>query len=760
MDPSAPAPVVVIGVGGVRWADVTVDAAPRLAGLARTAAVGAVAVRSVRPSTCPVDGWLALSAGRRAADAAATDAADERPLDLPCRPPRAIPAAGGAGTVPDWPRYLQAARGGTFDARPGLLAGSLAEAGRCATAIGPGAAVALATSSGRVPRYRLAAAEPQGLAGAVRQASTSCPLTVVDAGAVRDEDDAPASPEQGAGMVPGDRPAQLRTVDTRVGAVLDAAPAGARVVVVSLADAGRTPRLQLIAASGPGFAAGWLRTSATRQDALVQATDLTPTVLSLLGIPGPPTLVGSPLTTLAAPADAPADAGDRMLKVLDLGQAADRVQPLVEPFFRAWVIAQLVVYGAAALVLRSGRATRPRRWLVRAVVGRLALVFAAVPAGTYLANTVPWWRGGHPLAVVSAVTAGYVVVIAAAALLGPWRRHRLGPAGAVAGITVAVLAVDVLTGSQLQLSSLMGVQPVVAGRFYGFSNVAFALLATGALLLATALADQVLHSAPSPHPALSPHPVYVPHPARLLWQEPDRDEPGQPARRRAAAVVALIGVVVVALDVSPWWGSDLGGPLALVPAFALLALGVLGSRLSARRLLAIGAATVLLLVAVAVVDWLRPAADRTHLGRFVQTAVDGGAWQVVSRKAGQNLDILLGSWMSMLVPVVAALFALVLLRPDAVRAHALHMAYQRSPVLRQGVCCLLLMWAIGFAVNDSGTAIPAVGAALAAPLILAISLRVGLPEQGAQSDVPGHGAGGGPTPTSPSSPAAPSRRPA
>ncbi|HEX8495962.1 MAG TPA: hypothetical protein VF661_02110, partial [Actinomycetales bacterium] len=43
--------------------------------------------------------------------------------------------------------------------------------------------------------------------------------------------------------------------------------------------------------------------------------------------------------------------------------------------------------------------------------------------------------------------------------------------------------------------------------------------------------------------------------------------------------------------------------------------------------------------------------------------------------------------------------------------------------LRQGLACLLVLLGIGFAVNDSGTAIPAIGAMLAIPLLIAASMR-------------------------------------
>ncbi len=682
----APGPVIFVGTGGVQWGDVSAAATPALASIPVHGAIGDVAVRSVRRSACPVDGWLAVSAGRRAGDTTVDQA--DAPTVPACRPiqVRSGVAPWSSASVVDWQRYLQAAAGEKFDAEPGLLGRSLDAAGVCATAIGPGAAVALARPDGTVARY----APTSDLTAALQ--SPTCPLTVVDAGAVRDPADAVEGPaERGVAVGPGARAAQVKAVDDVVAQVLAAAPAGARVVVASLADAGATPHLQLIGAVGPGFGPGWLRTASTRQVALVQATDLTPTVLSLLQVDAPGGLVGSPLQTLSvAQGEAPADVAARLRKVADLEQAAQEVQSLVAPFFNGLVVAQLLLYGAAAVVLRRSWASGRRRMAVLRAVRRTALVFASVPVATYLANTVPWWRSDHPLLVVVLAVAAYVAALSLVAQLGPWRRWLLGPFGAVAALTSVVLAADIVTGSRLQTSSLMGLQPVVAGRFYGFSNVAFALFATGALLLAVAVADGLVRSG---------------------------------RRRLAGAAVAVIGLVATVLDVAPQWGSDFGGPLGMVPAFAVLTLLVLGVRLSWQKVLVIGVGTVLLLGAVSVADWLRPAAQRTHLGRFVQTVIDGGAWDVIARKGEQNLSILFGSVLSILVPVAALFVTLVLMRPSSWGVRALALAYDRSPTLRHGLICLMLLLGIGFAVNDSGTAIPAVGFTLAIPLVIAASLR-------------------------------------
>src|SRR3954463_3587526 len=62
---SVPGPVVLIGTGGVRWSETAPSAASHVRTLLGDGAVAEMSVRTVRTSTCPVDGWLAVSAGGR-----------------------------------------------------------------------------------------------------------------------------------------------------------------------------------------------------------------------------------------------------------------------------------------------------------------------------------------------------------------------------------------------------------------------------------------------------------------------------------------------------------------------------------------------------------------------------------------------------------------------------------------------------------------------------------------------------------------------
>ncbi len=238
---------------------------------------------------------------------------------------------------------------------------------------------------------------------------------------------------------------------------------------------------------------------------------------------------------------------------------------------------------------------------------------------------------------------------------------RAGPLGFVGFVVAAVLAVDCATGSRLMTSSLNGLQPVVAGRFYGMGNPQFALFSAGIAAVhgrGGGLARALRPSAG-----------------------------GGRARGRVGLLATYVDGVL---------GADFGGPPAILPAFGLLALVVAGVKVTPKRVVVLLGATLLVLAAISVADWLRPVDDQTHLGRFVQTVVDGGAWQVVERKGEQNLRILFSNWILSLVLALATVFiAVVLARPRVLGVSVLERAYERHPVLKPGWRACSCCWSSG-----------------------------------------------------------------
>ena len=689
-------PVIFIGTAGLRWDDISPEATPNLWALFEEGSASTVAVRSVRRAACPSDGWLGISAGRRASDVNQRGAQQCRTLLEPLN-------STAGRMVPGWGVYQREAARRDYGAEPGTFGQQISDAGVTATAIGPGPAIALADPDGILrAQYQTREYEPVLLAKQIYAAATPGSLVMVDVGSVRDPGDLlPGDLE----TLAGDRRTQVTKIDQAVGGVRFGAPFGSTLLVASIGDSGFTPHLQAMVATGPApgggrYDAGLLRSSSTRQDGIVQTTDLGPTLLALLDLPPSSTAAGSVI--LAEPGT-PTSTADRQRHLLDLGQAAIETQQLIPPFFNGLVIAQILLYGGAALALRlPRRAGRVRRTAILAVVRRVALVFAAVPISTFLANLIPWWRVGPSLLAVIGAVGIFTAAITVVALLGPWRNLRLGPLGFIGGITALVLAVDVITGSRLQIASLMGLPPLVAGRFYGLGNMQFALLASGSLMLAVAVADHFLQR------------------GRRWW---------------AVAAVSVIGLATVVVDGTPGLGSDFGGPPAIIPAFTLMALLVAGVRITWKRIAMIGLGTALAVVLISLGDWLRPPEARTHLGRFAQTVLDGGALQVISRKASANWRILTSSFLTVLLPFAAVFVGFYLMRPMAWGAPALQRTYEASPALRHGLVALMVLVTIGALVNDSGTVVPAIGAILVIPLLIATSVRTlelesGRPEEG------------------------------
>ncbi|MCB1300696.1 MAG: hypothetical protein KDB28_05405, partial [Tetrasphaera sp.] len=687
--PAAPGRVILIGTGGFTWSDVSPDATPYLWHLLGGGSSSTNSVRSVNPNTCPVDGWLSLSAGQRAA-APTADGAATRNLKEPCPPLPAVTVTGSHATVEGWAELEKAAASLRFEADPGLLGDQLAGAGIPAVAIGPGAALGLAQSSGEVAAYR-----PVDWATAtldsVHAALGDAKVALIDAGAVRDPGDLAAG-EASPGTSVAD---QVRAVDDRIATVAAGLDDQDTLIVAGLSDAGMGSRLRPVVVTGPAYGPGQLSSPSTRIPDLMQSSDLTVTLLRLAGIDTTDLgLGGALLDTEHRPNDAAA-VERRHLALTDVDNASHEIHPLVPIFFYGLILTQLAIYLFTWRVWRREGATLAQRTRAIRLVHIVGVLAASVPAATFLANLLPWWRVSHPLPAIVGAVALFVALIAGLAFLPPWGRHLMGPVAVVGGITMAVLAIDVMTGSRLQQSSLMGLQPVVGGRFYGMGNVTFSIFATASLMLAIAAAHQALRR----------------------W-----------GRWAAAAVVAAIGLLTVVIDGNPAWGADGGGPPAYLPGLAYFLLALLGVGMTWRRGAIIALVTAGLFLLVGFLDSLRPAESQSHLGRFFDKLGTGGALDIVIRKAEQNWGILISSPLTVLVPFGLVFVIYVLLRPTSWGSRSLAGAFERVPTLRAGLVAWLIVMMIGFFINDSGVAIPAVGATVAIPLVVAIASRTLLEE--------------------------------
>ncbi|RIQ10982.1 hypothetical protein [Jiangella rhizosphaerae] len=683
--------VVLLGIAGLSWPDITAEGMPTLYDMAGSEAAGSLTVRTVRTRTCVVDGWLTVSSGRRATDIFDTDADGEG--DRFCRqPPEPSAAPDGPGAVvPGWELLQQQQDDNSYNAEIGLLGDRLAEAGVCATAVGPGAALALADSTGRVPAYHPFSGDlGSGLL-------SECPVTVVDLGGLPNP--APRGSDELTVQTALDTRRQAAaSIDALVKRIIDQLPPDTALMIAGLADSVGTPvplpdeptpippaGLRAALASGPiadggTFGPQWLTSSSTLWPGLVQLTDIAPTLLAYAGVDDPAQdVVGRPWR---ASGGHPGSSAATVSELIGVDRASDIYRDQSGPFFQILGGLLVVVCAAALLALRRGVSFRPA---VLRVVQVVAVLVAAAPVASYLANITRWWRYDQPNTVLWTSIVVCAVALTIVALAGPWRRRVYGPPGVVAGVTATVLAVDVASGSSLQQSSLLGLSPLVAGRFYGFGNIPFAIFVVASLVAAAALGQWLLDTGRS--------------------------------RRFAAGAVAVVGMIAVVIDGAPQAGADVGGILAAIPGFAVLVLGTLGARVTLARLVLAAAGATALFGLFAFVDWLRPPGSRTHFGSFFADVLSGDALTVIFRKAEASLGTLerwpIYGW---LVPL-AYLLILWLIRPDgenAVSRTVLHWS-----LFRYLVWAALLTGAAGFAANDSGIIVPALLLTVGVPLGMA-----------------------------------------
>lgn len=693
----APHPVVFIGTPGLSWSDVSPEDTPAIWELL-DGSIGSLSVRSIRTVACPLDGWLALNAAERAAG----PSSDCNVLVDPVN-----------SEIPVWEDIEESVSEQNYSAPLGQLDTNLTQAGVSSVAIGPGAGVALANDSGWVANYEPRLTPGEGLARQVQHATSAHDLVVIDTGPIRP---APKGAYSTSEQFHAD---QVRIINNRVEAIkrgIDDSGREPTIIFASLADRS-SPSARVFAITGGDWSGGVITSPSTRQPGYSLTTDLHATVLNELGVSGK--YQGNPVR--AEPSTL--SLHERVEAERDRQRQSEVLQPPIIPtFFFTMVVVNVALYAAVAIGLKRPNMSRFNAWLHRRVgkvppqvdgtwlpprtnvlrvMRVVALSVASLPVASYVANFLPWWRTETPGLVLTLTIIGAIAVLVTIALAGPWRNTPLGPATVIAGILALILAGDVALGSPLQLGSVMGNPPVVAGRWYGMNNTAFAQFSTAMILLSIACAQP-----------------FVRRNHRVV----------------AAIIITAFGVVTAFIDGAPFLGADFGGPPAILPAFFILALLAAGVRLTIKRVSLVFLATAAIVVAIAFIDWLRPADERSHIGNFFQQVLDGQLLIVVWRKLDANLRVLMGNRpLTILALSAVALVVFVLARPIRTEISEprggryawlsggtpIKAMGQKAPLLGSALVGAALVAGLGMAANDSGIAIPANVAAVLVPSLIA-----------------------------------------
>jgi hypothetical protein len=600
--------------------------------------------------------------------------------------------------------YTAIGAGARFDAEPGLLGETLAANGRRVAVIGNAdrgrggdislvhreASLAVMDRAGRVgggdtgqsllrddPSAPFGVrAAPKRVLDAFRSAWHRADVVLVEM-----SDLERADAYESSATATGGRDATRRSLadaDRLLGRLLARVDLDRDLVLLVAPAAPRTgEELTVAVMAGAGVEPGRAGSATTRRTGLVTLTDVAPTVLNALGLERPAAMVGSPFVSTGKDPVVAEDAG----WLATFNRRAVFRDGAVTPIAGAFVAFQLLTYALAALAIARRRAR------LREIAGFLALVTLAYPPFVFLSALVPYERlsvAGY-MAALFACSAGLAWLARAAA-----RRAPLWLPLVLIGFTVSVLLLDVMTGGHLQLNTVFGYSPIVAGRFTGFGNQAFALLSMGGIVLATGVWGRLA---------------------------------GRGLGRTGLAIATGVLLVAIVADGHPALGADVGGVLALVPAAAVVVLLLSGARLRLRRWLLVGALTLVVLSVFALVDAARPAESQTHSGRLIERVHDGGGGElltVVQRKAGANLHMVLSSAWSLIIPLAMACLTLLTWRqPPLLRA-----LQQQAPGFRACAVGGIFAGALGFAANDSGVAVLAMMLGVALPYVTYLAMAL------------------------------------
>ena len=490
----------------------------------------------------------------------------------PSRPPPLSPSlrTRAGGQIAGWPAALRRADDAPQLLRPGLLASSLTGGAGYAGSSGDAGA-------GEPPNIdALAAAGRQGRVASVSLGGAHTLLARIDVLRAQRR------------LVVADLPAGAAGVaDLR--ALARARAAGELLIALERAPDGHGHELLWAGVAGlPGGGGRELTSRTTNQRGLLSAIDIAPTILEHLGLRVPDEMRGEPIET-----DGKLDAVGLRSLMARLHVVGGRRLKAFGVLLCAWAALLL----AAALLDSVGGASRDgvarprerrnrpaRAWAMR--VGALAVLWA--PTAVLVTAAVEPGAAAEYAAIA-------LLCLALAALsdaLLPWPRAPLAPAV----VSVLALSIDALAGTQLLMRSLLGPNPIIGARFYGFGNE----LKSGLAVLVLAAVAAALY------PAVR--------------------------SRRAALAMAGAGIVLAAIEGAARIGAGVGGVILVSAGAGVAVLMLLPGSFSRRRVLAVVCAPVLALVLLAAIDLLTAHGSGHYTGSILHARSAGDLRDVIVRR--------------------------------------------------------------------------------------------------------------------------------
>ena len=428
-------------------------------------------------------------------------------------------------------------------------------------------------------------------------------------------------------------------------------------------------------AAGKGIPQGYASSATTRWSGVVTLVDVAPTILTSINVPLPEkmnnTLLDWHKNTLSNES--------RMQHLVAMNdQAVVRDNSIKS--VRFFLVLAMIVSMLIAMIAF----TRGGKW--KSIARFLLLMAASIPTLTFLLkpfyiSLVDSARIIAVLVLLSSMTAVLCMRIAQ-----KWGTVRLLLWFAVVNLTVFIT--DILLGGYLQFSAIFGNSPVTAGRFAGFGNSTFAIVAITSIIIVA------------------------------MVKELTESKDSQTKKKINIALIAFL-VAMLVIDGVPYFGSDVGGVLALTPTIFITGMMLFDRRFGWKAFFLSSFVTVGAITAFAFLDLARPVSQRTHLGRFAESVMDGSAGVIVERKLMENMRAFQASSLSLIVLVSIFYILFIVFYRDGI----MRKTKDKYPGLRFLIFPGLIVAILGMVLNDSGVAIPAMMFAFAIPAVSLLALE-------------------------------------
>lgn len=453
------------------------------------------------------------------------------------------------------------------------------------------------------------------------------------------------------GVAATERKRLLYQLDNFVGGLIPKIPASNLVMVVSPSSpaisADNKDTFTPVFIRGPGFQTGAAYSAATQRNYVVANTDIAPTILQFLKLPIPSqSMIGRPIASHVI-----ANV-NHVQKAQQLDTRTALVNRLRVPLVKGYVVLQIVVIILALLAVLA--------WpFLRRYILPLVCSLVVIPLVLLLAPLTPLQQENY---YILAVILASIVITGLSYFLTRGKSYRVFLALSV--LTLLALDIDILTGTNLIRSSVLGYDPMAGARYYGIGNEYLGVLIGTSIITGIILFRRL----------------------PVKW---------------ALIPVALFFMLQSWLVAAPNLGAQSDGVITVPLAYLVTLILLAQWKVNWRTLAASAVLIIVLVVGLAVFDLSRPPALQTHIGRAASEIAQGGpgqAFTIIGRKLGMNLKLIRYTIWSRVFIVILATLAVLLYLP----AGAMLRIKEGYPHLFRGFAGILTGAVVGGIINDSG----------------------------------------------------------